>query len=140
MNESLKNIKTRVRNHIHNNRNTYIAGMIGVVIGGAVTYIAIKIDGDSSVSLKAPLNSTINIDGDNNVVNFFNTIMQNLGNADCPSRPVFDLTTKRAFRSIREAADLLDVSRSGIAKNLAGDISDVKGHRFIEFLTETSSQ
>lgn len=130
----------KIKQHLKNNKVTYVAcGVTAVVVAG-VTYYVTK---DGKLAAKA-LASTTEYVGDTVVHNApsisgisWKPTIHNIvefAEQSTPSKPIALLDVNgnvaAAFRSIGEAARQTETSRSEISRHLAGMVDSVKGLTF----------
>lgn len=128
----------KIKQHFINHKKEYGIAAVGAVVGGAVVYVSIKFKNGTIAVLESPISNVLNVNGNENAINVFNTVMQNIGNLDNPSIPVYDVTTNTAYRSITHAAAQLGLNARQISWHLKGNLADVCGHQFVRLITENS--
>lgn len=108
-----------VKNHLRNNKVTYIAcGVTAVVVAGTTCIILKKPSLVSNTAIQIlPWKSPQTIE----------IYVEALGD---PGNIIQDLVTGTVYASQNEAARALGVNQGLISRHLAGKLADVKGHTF----------
>jgi hypothetical protein len=130
-----------VKNHLKNNKVTYIAcGVTAVVVSGVTYYFtrntgalkqSIEIVGETAVNNAPTINSSLNYKPTNVINNIFEFVERST-----PSKQVGLLsedgkTLKSAWSSISEAARQTGHHPTMISKNVNGHIPSLNGDKFV---------
>lgn len=112
----------KVKQHLKDNRNVYIALGAGMLIGGTVVYfVALRNVSQSVTTLqgiayKSPVTN--------------NVIQQALPRAGHAGKVFMDQETGEIFMSARKLADSLKVSPQAVRRYLSGDLDALAGRQF----------
>jgi hypothetical protein len=125
----------KIKQHIKDNKKTYITGTICFIAGAVVGVFAFTRRSVTPEEQYADFRAYIanRIKGHHNSMtnnNTFQTISQYGNPIGRPGTPVVDTTTWKRFESESLAARTLDVAPARISDHLAGRTNHVKGHTF----------
>ncbi len=109
----------KIKNHVRENKETYINGVICLITVTAASYIAFHSD-DETISV----NGTIN--GDNNTLVQTVTLVKR----GHPGNVILCNETGEKFASQNRAAAAMGLNPSEVSKQVRGLIPDVKGYTF----------
>lgn len=112
----------KAREHVRANKNAYIAGSVGAVVGGVSVFLGVR---QVSVTQKAKNIALLNWKPVNNMEQ--TTVLVRRGH---PGNIIKCVQTGELFASQNRAAEALDISRSNLSEHLNGFQPAVSGYTF----------
>ena len=117
----------KIRTHISENKNVYIAAGVGVTVGAVLV-------GGMFYGRQVIINDSLNVSVNSPKTNI---VIANLTRRGHPGNIIRCVETGEVFASQRRAAEALGLNRIDIYKMLKGELDNVKGLSF-ENLGESS--
>ena len=117
----------KIRTHISENKNVYIAAGVGVTVGAVLV-------GGMFYGRQVIINDSLNVSVNSPKTNI---VVANLTRRGHPGNIIRCVETGEVFASQRRAAEALGLNRIDIYKMLKGELDNVKGLSF-ENLGESS--
>jgi hypothetical protein len=113
---------SKIKSHIIENKNIYIASMAGILVGAAGMKLMTS---SQSVNVESWKFTLLNWKSPTN--NVVTTTMARRGH---PGNMVQCVQTGEVFASVRRAAEVMNLHRRDIFNHLHGEAPDVKGYTF----------